>query len=441
MRLLIVSPHFPPQPSVAAQRVHALAVEAASSGHDVTVLTTSKRADQTSRPLMSPGVKIVEVQYRAWWPFERLRELDRPGAGAAQAPATNAAKPSGGLRHALLSFAKRMKARTGVFGSLRMPDLTDAWVAPAVAWARSQPAWEVVVSSAGPYTAHLVALQLRKSSIARQWCADFRDLWTRNHMASGLFPLTLYERILERRVLAHADLLTTVSRPLATSLASMTHRPVEIVFNGFSPAASRSPSPEKSDGGEIRLVYTGTLYPLGQDVAPLLDGLELFKRQDPAMFARVRLVVAGNAAEYWRDEATKRGLASALQHLGLVNAADSLSLQQSAHGLVIFEWSRPGHGVLTGKVFEYLAAHAPIIVVGGPPDEAVAQLVTQAGRGISTGTDAAAVAHAVRCLARGQPLFEGVRDDILIESYSRQNQSRRWLERLAKLVRREPGGP
>lgn len=441
MRLLIVSPHFPPQPSVAAQRVHALAIEASSLGHDVTVLTTSKRSDQTSRPAASPGVSIIEVPYRAWGPFERLRELDRPHTTASGPLPIARQTQSGGLKSGFVTFARKIKSRTGVFGSLRMPDLTDAWVTPAIAWARTQPTWDVVVSSAGPYTAHLVALQLRQSGFVRRWCADFRDLWTKNHMASGLFPITIYERILERRVLAHADLVTTVSQPLAASLASMTRCPVEIIFNGYAHAANDRPTPTITSDGEIRLVYTGTLYPQGQDVAPLLDGLALLKQQDPATFARVRIIVAGNAQEHWHDQAARRGIASTLQHVGLVSAAESLTLQQSAHALIIFEWTTPGLGVLTGKVFEYLAAHAPILVVGGPRDDAVAQLVSQARRGISTGRDPAAVFNAIRQLAQGQPLCVGERNAVLIESYSRQHQSRRWLELVENQLKREPSVP
>lgn len=441
MRLLIVSPHFPPQPSVAAQRVHALAVEAAMLGHDVTVLTTGKRSDQTSRPAASPGVNVIEVPYRAWGPFERLRELDRPRSSVSNSPAASRQTRTRRLKSAVMSFARKIKSRTGVFGSLRMPDLTDAWVAPAVAWARTQPTWDVVVSSAGPYTAHLVALQLRQSGLVRRWCADFRDLWTKNHMASGLFPITIYERILERRVLAHADMVTTVSQPLAASLASMTRCPVEIIFNGYAHATNDHPTPTITSDGEIRLVYTGTLYPQGQDVAPLLDGLAVLKQQDPATFARVRIIVAGNAQEHWHDQAVRRGIASSLRHVGLVSAAESLTLQQSAHALIIFEWTTPGLGVLTGKVFEYLAAHAPILVVGGPRDDAVAQLVSQARRGISTGRDPTAVAKAICRLAQGQPLCVGERNAVLIESYSRPHQSRRWLELVEHQLTREPSVP
>ena len=53
--------------------------------------------------------------------------------------------------HTLLRWLQR---RTGIFSAARLPDLTEYWVEPAVAWARSRAAcWDAVVSSSGPPTA------------------------------------------------------------------------------------------------------------------------------------------------------------------------------------------------------------------------------------------------------------------------------------------------
>ena len=49
-------------------------------------------------------------------------------------------------------------------------------------------------------------------------------------------------------------------------------------------------------------------------------------------------------------------------------------------------------GVLTAKVFEYLKAHAPILVIGGRPDSAAAMLVKRAGRGVHLGRDESRIA-------------------------------------------------
>src|SRR5438034_424404 len=83
--------------------------------------------------------------------------------------------------------------------------------------------------SSGPYTAHLLAMQLKRDRIARTWIADFRDLWTANHLYRGLFPFTLRERQLERQCLHAADVITTVSQGLASELRARTSKPVEVI--------------------------------------------------------------------------------------------------------------------------------------------------------------------------------------------------------------------
>src|SRR5436190_19613682 len=264
MRILLVTPYFPPQNAVASLRVHALAKCWAEAGHSVTVLTTAKRADQQGLDLPCDGFEVVELPYALPRMLEGLRSTHRP------TDEKSIASPS---------LLRRLKERTGIFSSVRMPDLTDWWVKPALRWCRlnSQGDWDCVVSSSGPYTAHLVAMDLRRSGLARRWGADFRDLWTGNHFHCGLLPFTLRERMLESQCLRTADIITTVSDGLATSLRRRTRTPIEIIYNGFNDDAADGATPCQSifpDDGCLRIVYTGTLYPNGQDPLPLLRAMK-----------------------------------------------------------------------------------------------------------------------------------------------------------------------
>ena len=115
---------------------------------------------------------------------------------------------NGRLSH-LKAALRGVQDRTGIFGSTRMPDFTDRWVKPAVAWALGKPVWDVVFSSAGPYTAHLVAMALKQRRRAMSWVAEYRDLWVGNPLHRGLFPFTVRERWLERRCLRQAMYFST----------------------------------------------------------------------------------------------------------------------------------------------------------------------------------------------------------------------------------------
>jgi glycosyltransferase involved in cell wall biosynthesis len=429
MRILLVAPMFPPQRGVAPLRTHSFAATWADAGHAVTVLTTEKRPDQVGLTLPVVGFDVVELPYRGPWPLELLRRVDRPEPEApARVPPATLAGASGsadrpGIRRLLLAPLRYLKARTGAFSAVRQPDLTDGWIRPAVEWANAHGPWDVVVSSGGPPAAHLAALGIKQAGRARRWVADFRDLWTDNHIYAGLFPFTVAERRRERRVLAAADRLVTVSGGLAERLRARCGKPVEVIYNGYDPEAfaGLAPEPAFPKDDRVRLVYTGTVYERGQDVWPLCAAVAL----EPSAM----LVVASDRSDVWLKAARRLCLGDRLDFRGTVVRAEALRMQRDATALILLDWFDPRHGVLTGKVFEYLLSPAPIWVVGGTPDSPAANLVREAGRGIALGHDHEIIRAAIGDLAAGRsPNLEPNRP--FIAGLTRGEQARRFLRLL-----------
>src|SRR5262245_26176172 len=73
MRILLVTPYFPPQNAVASLRTHAFAFEWSRAGEDVAVLTTAKREDQGGLELPVDGLEVAEVDFTVPRLLERLR--------------------------------------------------------------------------------------------------------------------------------------------------------------------------------------------------------------------------------------------------------------------------------------------------------------------------------------------------------------------------------
>jgi glycosyltransferase involved in cell wall biosynthesis len=420
MRILLVAPMFPPQRGVAPLRTHSFAATWAAAGHAVTVLTTEKRADQVGLTVPAAGFGVVEIPYRGPWPLELLRRLSRIRAHT-ESPRAQTAGTS--LSDRLLTPLRYLKGRTGVFSSVRQPDLTDRWVSPALAWALAHAPWDVVVSSGGPPAAHLVALGIKGRGRCRMWAADFRDLWSDNHIYTGLFPWTLLERRRERRVLANVDRLVTVSPGLATRLAAKAGKPVAVIYNGYDPAdfAGLRPEPVFPADGRVRLVYTGTAYDRGQDLSALCAAV--------AAEPGATLVVASDRADLWHAAARRASLGERLDFRGSVPRADALRMQRDASALVLLDWYDPRHGVLTGKVFEYLLSPAPIWVVGGARTSPAARLVSDAGRGMALGRDVERIRTAIREAAAGRGTGP-VPNRELIAGLARDVQARRFLRLL-----------
>ena len=127
MRVLLVAPFFPPHRAVASLRTHSFARAWAAAGHEVTVLTTPKREDQSGLPLPVDGFRVVEVEYRVPRLLERLRAGERSTRDAVRAMSHRRPIVAGPVYRSL----RWLKRRTGIFGGVREPDLTDFWIDPA----------------------------------------------------------------------------------------------------------------------------------------------------------------------------------------------------------------------------------------------------------------------------------------------------------------------
>lgn len=394
MRILLVASIFPPHNAAGAVRTYGFARSWAEAGMDVTVLTTPKQPDQMGFDVPMTGFAAHEVPFRVPSLLARLRANTRPNGNEIGAP---------GSASPLRNQVKRWHRQTGIFGASRMPDLTDFWVRPASEWAMQQPPWDVVVSSSGPYTAHLIALRLRQAGHARFWAADFRDLWTDNHVVSGLFPFTVAERALEKQCLERADMLTTVSEPLAAQLARRANQPVQVIRNGgLAGVPSKLPRENyfRDDAARFKLLYTGTVYPPDQNPDALFQGIAALRRTDPALADPLKLVVAGDRRELWAALAAACGASDLLEHRGRVSRVDAWHMQRDADALLILDWEDRNAGVLTSKVFEYLIAGPPILAVGGDAASPVGEMLRSTGRGVHAGARPADVASAIEQLMR-----------------------------------------
>ncbi len=418
MRILLVAPFFPPHRAVASLRTHSFAQAWAAAGHDVTVLTTIKREDQVGLDLSCTGFRVIELAYGVPRLLERMRAGERSSREQ-----TLAASPSvaGKLFHPL----RWLKARAGMFAGVREPDLADFWIKPAVRWALDNGPWDTVVSSFGPPASIRVGLAVKQRRGCKIWAIDFRDLWTDHHLYGGLIPFTFLERRIERKALALADRLVTVSPELAKRLSTKCDKTVEVIYNGYDPThfASVPAEPAFPKDGRVRLVYTGSVFERGQDLNPICAAVA----GEPA----ASLVVASDQADAWRTAAHRHGLGERLDFRGSLPRTEALRLQRDASALILLDWHDPRHGVMTGKVFEYLVSPAPIWVVGGTRHSPVARLVMEAGRGMAIGKDVERIRTAIRDLATGRG-GRLVANQPMIAGLSRAQQASRFLQAILR---------
>jgi len=259
---------------------------------------------------------------------------------------------------------------------------------------------DCVITTSPPRSSHLIGLALQAQDVP--WVADFRDGWTfESQRPPWRSPaLALIDRTLERLVVRRADAVCAVTEPISADLAERFGRAVATVSNGFDPdeipdatvASDRLLSP-----GRRSLVHTGNLAYGGRPLGPLLQAMTSLRDRAPDVAQRLEVVLVGPVTDAERDAVAAAGLGDSVRLTGPVSHAEALGAQRAADGLLVI--TGPGQsGVATGKLYEYLTAQRPILVIGD--DTAAAEIVQRTGAGLAvTRDDPAALAAALRRFA------------------------------------------
>ncbi len=340
MKILIVSSSFPPLNSTASLRPYSWAKYWTLQDCDVTVLTSQKEQDPSQMVyLPNPGFKVVEVPLP---PF--IRSLQKRDD------------------EAMLPFYSKSLQVLG----------------------KSEP-WDIVISTAGSSSAHLIAHSLKKKGLANCWIADYQSRDTHHY----IFPLNLLEKKIESKILQRADLISTTTRSLAEDLKrTFNLKKVEVIENGFDPEDLNTlpTSPIFINDGKFRIVHTGSIHPEKRDPTALFQAI-LNLKQDPDhrhLLDNLEIIFAGANLESISERVSKLEIGSCVKTLDLVNRQDALRMQRDAHTLLFLPSNVPNNDdALSAKIFEYLFSRTPIICIGNEKLVASQLLVMEAKAGQS----------------------------------------------------------
>jgi glycosyltransferase involved in cell wall biosynthesis len=291
---------------------------------------------------------------------------------------------------------------------------------------------DAVLTTSPPGSLHLVGAAVKRATGA-VWVADLRDSLTahphRRGYESRLVQLKeLAAGGVARLVASQADAITAAADAIAEEARALEPKGrVVTIANGcdFDDFAGLEHRPSE----RLRVTHAGSFYGK-RDPKPFLRALAESGLDDVV----VRFV--GDLRTSDREHAEALGLGGRIEETGYVSRRRSLELQRDSEVLLLIipEAGGRGRGVLSGKVFEYLAAERPILAAV-PPDGAAADLVRQTGAGVvAPSEDVDALKHALLDLhARWRA---GILDGTPLSAEWRDKLSRgRRVEELAELLR------
>lgn len=407
IRIALVTYNWPPRNAIGTHRPYGWAKYWSRLGADVTVLTARKR--EFDEPLNSelptlPGVRLIEVDYRSALPWggyagRRLR----------------------GQRFisSLKQINRFARSKVGV-----VLDPRDGWAESsrevATSVAREV---DVVVSTFGPRSSHFIAAGMKRQVPSLLWVADYRDLWSNSHMGGYSRLAQRIQTLKERDVVGRgADLVTTVSDELAVDLRNLLAKPTYVIPNGFDAEECLTEQPLAS--AQRRLVYTGMLYPGTRDPSPLFSALAKLRERNELRRGEIFVEFYGPLDPWLATLIESYDLREFVRMCDRVSRPEALSIQRSSDVLLLLESGESkANGVLTGKLFEYLAAGRPILSLGSGRDSAIARVLTECGVGVCAGNDDDAICQVIRTLLNNAKFSWYQPKPERIAAYSRDRQS------------------
>ena len=371
-RVLILSYYFAPTPSAGAVRMGGLAKYLPDEDWEVTVVTPH-RDDRPENPSI---VETADADLAVT--IKRRLGMDT-GAALKDLVAGETAAPASGLRlrARLIDFAK---------GLIAVPDTNRGWIsiaARAAVQAHREHPFDLVLTTSPPPSVHVAGARISKRS-ALPWVADLRDLWSDDRYSTAPRWRRALDRRIEQRTFAAASALVTVSPPLADELRELhPNAEVHTVFNGFDPDRV-NPGTPLSD--VFAITHTGTYHQGRRDPSILFEAAGNLIRRGliPPERFRIRLFVKH---EPWLMVLAERhGVAPLVDLVPWAAPEKMIEAQRRSQILLLLHWGGPREaGIVTAKVFDYLAARRPILVLGGN-EGALRTLIEETAGGLQLGT-------------------------------------------------------
>lgn len=421
-RVLIVSYYFPPSGGPGVQRVLKFVRYLRDFGWEPVVLSVEAGAYPDHDPSLWKDVPegVLVHRTKAWDPYRWYARLTGRSSDEA-------------VKVGSLGETETWQERVAqwVRANIFLPDARVGWVPNAVIAGKKlckQLSINAVLTSGPPHSVHLTGWFLHRLT-GTPWVADFRDPWTDinyyHELPHSSWALRL-DAALEQVVLRSASCVTTVSphwRRLLAQKAGLTRdERVAVVQNGFDPADFSGPPVSPPDDLFV-LTHVGSLY-ASRNPASLWGALHRLRTDGTVPALRLRLV--GSVAPEVLKSLRAAGLDTIVHHVSYVPHREAVAEMQHAHLLVLsIEAFAHNEGMITGKLYEYLASGRPVVGIGpvGGDAESILQAV-EAGAmfGYEDVDGIAAYLHAhYEAWAQGRPYRGASAQDV--EPYSRPAQT------------------
>ena len=317
-----------------------------------------------------------------------------------------------------------------------IPDARKFWVKRSTRFLNKylkEQAVDAIVTNGPPHSMHLIGLGLKRK-LNIKWLADFRDPWTSidylHHLPLTQRSIQKHAR-LEQAVLRTADQVTVVSNTMKEEFEAYTDK-LTVIMNGHDLSSTRQ-DPTTLDT-TFSLVHVG-LMNMDRNPIRLWRILGELCKQDTLFNEKLRIKLIGEVSAAVLQSLKEAGIHDCCEFVGYLPHGEVHHFQRKAQVLLLAVNNVPSaKGIVTGKVFEYMAAHRPILAIG-PEDGDLARLLRESKSGSIFGfsEEEDLKAHIIKLFDRYQ---EGklLGSTVDVAQYSRKNLTEKMAITLNQIV-------
>ncbi|OGC04355.1 hypothetical protein A2V82_05775 [candidate division KSB1 bacterium RBG_16_48_16] len=382
MKVLVITYYFPPSGGAGVQRTLKFVKYLRDFGWEPVVLTAAKADypvyDESLFAEIPPGTKVYRSKIIEPYKIYRLFTGKKSDESADIATLSLDRQAKGKLSERI---AEWMRA------TFFVPDARIGWRRYARRLGRKIIAREgidLIYSSAPPYTAHLIGMDLHKRS-GVPWVADFRDSWV-GWLSTPQWrpkPCRRMELNMEESVLRQADKILAaydgVKQDLLSRHAEYNDDRWVLLSNGYDQSDFKEIVPA-SKPPKLTITYTGSIYGK-RNPEYLIRALEQLQEQGSDVVDMIHIRLVGRIGEPIKKRIQESPIRSVFEIIPYVKHHESLAyLLATDVSLLIIDDAPANRGILPGKLFEYIGAGRPILALA--PDDDAATLIKNEKMGI-----------------------------------------------------------
>ena len=378
-RVLIITYYWPPSGGSGVQRWLKMSKYLPEYGWQPVIYTTENAEypiiDHSLEKDVAPNIEVIRrpitEPYSAYKKFLGINKDETVKMGFIQEKEKNKSWKSD------LSLWVR--------GNFFIPDARCGWVKPSVRFLKeylNEHPVDAIISTGPPHSMHLIALKL-KEALGLPWIADFRDPWTEIDYYNDLHLTAWADRKhhrLEQEVLTKADKVVTVAPDGARRLGRLGNRNVRTIYNGFDRDDDTQTPVNLSE--QFTITYLGVLSKI-QNPSNLWQALAELTKEDSEFDKSLKINMIGQIDSTVVSSIDENGLTQHVAYSPYMPHDQVSAVHRSSTLLLLLLMpdSEPrAKGLLTGKLFEYMASGRPILCIG-PEDGDAARILRETGAG------------------------------------------------------------